>query len=83
MAEQAAHANDTPGEEARSTDETAPAKRKLSGRAKIILIALALGALVGIAIWYLRYESHGKYLQDTNDAQVRADMVVVAPRVAG
>ncbi|TCP34993.1 HlyD family secretion protein [Sphingomonas sp. BK235] len=83
MAEQAAHANDTPGEEARSTDETAPAKRKLSGRAKIILIALALGALAGIAIWYLRYESHGKYLQDTNDAQVRADMVVVAPRVAG
>lgn len=84
MAEQAAHANDTPGEEADTKDEQqAPAKRKLSGRAKTILMALALGALAGIAIWYLRYESHGKYLQDTNDAQVRADMVTVAPRVAG
>jgi membrane fusion protein, multidrug efflux system len=85
MAEQAAHQNDTPAEEAddKDVDQSAPAKRKLSGRAKTILIALALGALAGIAIWYLRYESHGKYLQDTNDAQVRADMVVVAPRVAG
>ena len=85
MAEQAAHQNDTPGEEADNKDENqqAPAKRRLSGRAKTILIALALGALAGIGIWYLRYESHGKYLQDTNDAQVRADIVVVAPRVAG
>ncbi|MBB3693117.1 HlyD family secretion protein [Sphingomonas sp. BK580] len=85
MAEQAAHENDMPGEEADSDDgeRQAPAKRRMSGRAKTILIALALGALAGIAIWYLRYESHGKYLQDTNDAQVRADMVIVAPRVAG
>ncbi len=59
-----------------------PAK-KLSGRAKLILLVLALAMLAAGAVWFLRYQSHGKYLQDTDDAQVEADMVTVSPRVAG
>ena len=57
--------------------------RKLSGRAKLILLALAIVVLVGGGIWFVRYQSHGKYLQSTDDAQIAADMVTVAPRVAG
>ncbi|RDE06039.1 HlyD family secretion protein [Sphingomonas aracearum] len=59
------------------------AKKGLSGRAKIILLLLAVGALVAGLVWYLRYESRGKYLQETNDATVSVDMTTVSPRVAG
>jgi len=66
-------------------DDTAqpPAGKGLSRRARIILVAVALIALVAGVVWYVRHETHGKYLQETNDAQVAVDMVVVSPRVAG
>jgi len=61
----------------------APDKPKLSGRTKLILIVLALIILAAAALWFLRYEAHGKFLQDTNDATIQADAVTVAPRVNG
>jgi membrane fusion protein (multidrug efflux system) len=65
-------------------DDAPPRTAKgLSGRAKIILVAVALVAIVAGIVWYVRYESRGKYRQGTNDAQVAVDMVVVSPRVAG
>ena len=42
-----------------------------------------LVAVVAGIIWYIGYKSHGQYLQETNDAQIEADMVTVSPRVAG
>ena len=66
----------------RDEQDSAPA-RKLGGRTKLILLLLAVAALVIGVLWFLRYEAHGKYLQGTNDAQIRADMVTVSPRVAG
>jgi len=60
-----------------------PTGKGLSRRARIILVALALIALVAGVFWYVRHETSGKYLQETNDAQVAVDMVVVSPRVAG
>lgn len=78
-----ATAEAAPPSDANDDDGDAPAARRLSGRAKLILLALLVVALVGGGIWYLRYESRGKYLQETNDATVEADMVTVAPRVAG
>ena len=66
-----------------STPANAQAKKGLSTRAKIILVLLALAAVVTGTIWYVRHETRGKYLQETNDAQVMADMVTVSPRVAG
>lgn len=66
-----------------STPTDAPAKKGLSSRAKIILVLLALAAGLAGALWYVRHETRGKYLQETNDAQVMADMVTVSPRVAG
>lgn len=65
------------------TDDAAPPARKLSDRAKLILLLLAAVVLVVGAIWFVRYETRGKYFEETNDATVQADMVTVAPRVAG
>lgn len=78
-----ATAGAAPESRANDDDGDAPAARRLSRRAKLILLALLVVVLTGGGIWYLRYESRGKYLQETNDATVQADMVTVAPRVAG
>ncbi|WP_203310056.1 HlyD family secretion protein [Sphingomonas beigongshangi] len=68
--------------DAASAGDGKPGKR-LSGRAKAILLALlAIVVVVGI-VWYLRYESRGKFLQNTNDATIQADAVTVAPKVSG
>lgn len=70
----------------RSIDPLADDSRErtpISARAKLILAILALLALAAGGWWFLRYQSEGRYLQETNDAQVAADMVTVAPRVAG
>jgi membrane fusion protein (multidrug efflux system) len=58
-------------------------KRKLSPRARRIL--LILGCVAGVAAigWYAEYEISGKYRQSTDDAYVQADMVAVSPRVSG
>ncbi len=82
MAEQASPPDDTAP--ADSGDASEPEQRRtLSGRAKAILIVVALAVVVAGGIWYAGYKAHGQYLQETNDAQVQADMVTVAPRVAG
>ncbi len=81
MAEEAISPSEPHGQA--QTDAAPAPRRRLSGRAKVILIAVALVVLIGSAIWYVQYKAHGQYMQETNDAQVRADMVTVAPRVAG
>ncbi|SFP56852.1 HlyD family secretion protein [Sphingomonas rubra] len=63
--------------------DDAPPARALSQRAKLILLVLGLAVLVVGGLWFLRYETRGRYLEETNDATVQADMVTVAPRVAG
>jgi membrane fusion protein (multidrug efflux system) len=73
------HQEDPGGE----PESDAPPAKKLSGRTKLILLVLILVLLAMGAVWFLRYQSHGKYLQETNDAQIAADIVTVSPRVAG
>ncbi|MDP1026729.1 HlyD family secretion protein [Sphingomonas sp. KR1UV-12] len=77
--------DDRPAPEDEAGQEAQPQRpaRRLSGRAKLILAAVALAVLVIGGIWFLRYQSHGKYLEETNDARVEADMTTVSPRVAG
>ncbi|MDQ0839980.1 HlyD family secretion protein [Sphingomonas faeni] len=72
-----------PKNDAGEPEATAKPSRRLSGRAKLILLVLVAGVLVAGVMWFIRYESHGKYLQETNDATIQADAVTVAPRVAG
>ncbi|MBT2189050.1 HlyD family secretion protein [Sphingobium nicotianae] len=59
-----------------------PAQR-ISGRARIILLVAALVLVVGGAFWFAYHQMRGKYYEETNDAEIRADMVTVAPRIAG
>lgn len=62
-------------------DEAAPTRK--NGRAKLILLLLLVVTLVGGIWWYVDYQNHGKFLEETNDATVQADMVTIAPRVSG
>jgi membrane fusion protein, multidrug efflux system len=74
-------ADDQAAADAQSTDK---AKRKgLSPVAKLVLLAIAIVVAVGLILWYVRYEAHGKFVQETNDAEIRADAVTIAPRTAG
>jgi membrane fusion protein (multidrug efflux system) len=52
-------------------------------RARTVIIALLAAAAVGAIWWGWDYQTTGRYLQDTNDAQIQVDPVVVAPRIAG
>ncbi|RST31313.1 HlyD family secretion protein [Sphingomonas ginkgonis] len=63
--------------------EGEPAAPKISKRAKLILLVVGVVVLIAVAFWYVRHQEYGKYFQETNDAQVQADAVTVAPRVAG
>jgi membrane fusion protein (multidrug efflux system) len=54
-----------------------------SKKVRVGLLIAALAVVVLGAWWYLDYQSRGKFLQNTNDATIQADSVVVAPRVGG
>ncbi|MCC2980681.1 HlyD family secretion protein [Sphingomonas sp. IC4-52] len=64
-------------------DDGSSGRKSLSARTKLVLALVAVVVLAGGGLWFLRYQTTGKYLQETNDAQLAADMVTVAPRVAG
>lgn len=69
--------------EAPATVQDEPVRTHKNGRAKVILLPLLVVALVAGIWWYVNYQNHGKYMQETNDATVQADMVTIAPRVSG
>ena len=61
----------------------APAGPQRSPRVRLLLgftaaVLLLLGAVAGV-----RWLVHGRFVESTNDAYLRADVVTVAPRVAG
>jgi membrane fusion protein (multidrug efflux system) len=58
-------------------------KRQLSPRAKGILLVIAIVLAVLLLVLFIHHETTGKYQQETNDAQIEADAVTVAPRVNG
>jgi len=62
--------------------EDKPARR-LGGRGRLILLVVAAVVIIGGGSWFAYHQMRGKYYEETNDAQIRADMVTVAPRVAG
>jgi len=67
-------------------DQPAPdasEQKRGNGRAKWIVIALVVVAAVVGVWWYIDYQNNGKFLQETDDATVQADMVTIAPRVTG
>jgi len=52
-------------------------------RVRIILLLVLTAAVIGGVLWYVRYESVGKFMQGTDDAYVQADAVTVSPKVSG
>ncbi len=82
MSDQPDPKTDAPAADSDDAREDKP-KHALSGRAKLILLGIAIVAIVAGAIWFTRYQTHGKYQQTTNDARLEADAVTVAPRTTG
>ena len=75
-------ADQTPENTAQQPSEDRPSALRNPRVRAILLVALALVVIAGIA-WFARYESYGKYQQSTNDAYVQADAVTVSPKVSG
>ncbi len=68
------------------TDTTEPTDLPTSSRPRIfrkVAVSVLMLAVVLGAWWGWDYHTHGQYLEATNDAQVAADSVFVAPRVSG
>ncbi|EIZ78241.1 hlyD secretion family protein [Novosphingobium sp. Rr 2-17] len=72
-----ADAADTP------QDGEASGRRSLSPRTRTILAVIAAVVAVAVAAWYIRNVTYGQYFQETDDAQIQADAVQIAPRVSG
>ena len=60
-----------------------PRRKGLSARVKLVLAVVILVALVLLAIWFVHYETRGKYFASTDDAYIRADAVTVSPKISG
>lgn len=50
---------------------------------RLLLIAALIAGIVALGVWLFRYQTHGRYVQSTNDAYLQADSVTIAPKVAG
>jgi membrane fusion protein (multidrug efflux system) len=48
-----------------------------------ILFFIVIALAIGLILWIGRYQTHGKYLEDTNDAYIQADAVTVSPKISG
>ncbi len=52
-------------------------------RVRIILLLVLAAAVIGGGLWYVRYQSVGKFMQGTDDAYIQADAVTISPKVSG
>jgi membrane fusion protein (multidrug efflux system) len=55
---------------------------KRPGVRRVLLILLVL-VVIGLVAWLIRYQTYGKYIEETNDAYIQADSVTVAPKISG
>jgi membrane fusion protein (multidrug efflux system) len=82
-AQQDEHAHDDATNEAESADAAAKPSPLRNPRVRIILVLVVAAAVIAGVLWYVRYQSVGKYMQGTDDAYVQADAVTVSPKVSG
>ncbi|MBU9619863.1 HlyD family secretion protein [Burkholderia multivorans] len=63
-------------QENRTTPRNGVSKRR-------ILLAIAVLAAIGGAVWFGRWWTVGRFIESTNDAYLQADSMTAAPKVAG
>jgi membrane fusion protein (multidrug efflux system) len=68
-----------------STLFEAPAKTpwRKTARGRAAIGGIGLAVLVAVAAWGVRYWTVGRFLESTNNAYLRADAVVIAPKISG
>ncbi len=71
----------SPALESNPIEQPASGTKRQVVRAAVI-VALIAGAAYGAYAWY-GYETHGKYVQSTEDAYVKADAIAVSSKLGG
>ncbi len=66
-----------------SDPDTAPAVPSKTGTRRLVVPLLVAGAAVAAIAFGARWLLVGRFLESTNDAYLKADAMVVAPRVSG
>lgn len=64
-------------------DDTEAIARKSIGRKALLRMALLALAMVGGAGYASHWWSHGRFIEDTDDAYVGADVTVISAKVPG
>lgn len=54
-----------------------------SPRVRLALLIGATVLIIGGLIWYSDHQNRGRYMQDTDNAYIAADSVVISPKIAG
>jgi membrane fusion protein (multidrug efflux system) len=72
----------SPSPSANDSDQVRSSPLK-SPLARLILLIVVLALIVSGVLWFIRFETFGKYQESTNDAYIQADSITVAPKVAG
>jgi membrane fusion protein, multidrug efflux system len=58
----------------------APARRS---RKRVVTIVIGIIAVVAASVWLVRWWTVGRFIESTDDAYLRADSVIVAPKISG
>ncbi len=66
---------------AAAPDKPAPPPKR--GRARLVMLVLGIIVAVAAIAYGIEWWRHGRFVEDTNDAYLRADNVAVAPKVSG
>ena len=69
--------------EIRDSTVAEAAKPRKSKAKKLLLLGVGLAALIGAGTYGWDYWTTGQYLVETDDAYVKADSTIVAPKVSG
>ncbi|MBV9841006.1 MAG: biotin/lipoyl-binding protein [Sphingomonadaceae bacterium] len=65
------------------TEDDAQTRKRLSPRARMVLLLGVVTVAIAALIWFVDYQTRGKYLAGTDDAYIRADAVTASPKVSG
>ncbi|MBB3910702.1 HlyD family secretion protein [Sphingomonas desiccabilis] len=85
MAERHEQPTDAPQDSMRADEqnESNPPSPRKKRTIRIVLIIILGIVLVGGLLWFIQYRSVGRFMQNTDDAYIQADAVIVSPKVAG